>query len=47
MAEEDPLPGNRVLSIGAQQWLCAKGCALLHDFSPFLIAKITFITIDP
>ena len=47
MAEEDLLPGNRVLSNDAQQWVRAKGCALLHDFSPFLIFKITFITIDP
>ena len=47
MAEEDLLPGNRGMSNGVQQWLCAKGCALLHDFSPFLISKITFITTDP
>ena len=33
MAEQDPLPSNRMQSNKAQQWLPAKGCAhasLLH-----------------
>ena len=30
MAEQAPLPRNRMQSNKAQQWLPANGCALLH-----------------
>ena len=34
MAEQALLPRNRMQSNKAQQWLPAKGCALLHKVTP-------------